>query len=175
MSEITFISNKTKKALQKYLIVSVIAFLSWILQISIASRFMVMDTSLNLFLLGTIYFGISMGPVTGSFFGILSSFFSTSILYDHTFYFSYPVIGFLAGIISKNLIADELLFFTALSLVFVFLLELLNGFQFSINKSVNFLERYLLILPGDLVLNIVLAPIYYIGINFFAKKLKLRL
>ncbi|OGI08640.1 MAG: hypothetical protein A3I68_00985 [Candidatus Melainabacteria bacterium RIFCSPLOWO2_02_FULL_35_15] len=174
MPEITFISNKTRKEPIKYFFIFVIAVITWVLQISVFSRFLYFDTMPNLMLLGSVFAGISFGPLTGTLFGIIASFLNANILYDHVFYISYPLAGLLAGILIKNLFSDELLFFILLCVLINFPVDFLNGWQYSFNNPINLIDRYLLVSLNGVVLNTLFAPFYYIIMKFITKKLNLR-
>lgn len=171
MPEITFISNKNKKEVLKYFFVLLIGVITWILQVAVFSRFLYFDTMPNLMLIGTVFTGISLGPVMGTLFGIISSFLNANILYDHIFYISYPLAGLIAGILIKNLFSDELLFFILLCILINFPVDLLNGWQSSLNNSVNFTGRYIIVSLNGIILNTLLAPFYYIFMKFVTRKL----
>ena len=173
MAEITFISNKTKKETYKYFFVIVSAVITWILQVSILSYFLFFDASPNLILLGSIYFGFKYGPLFGAVFGITASFFCSSNLYDHIFYFSYPIVGLFSGLLRKSVFSDELLFFMLLSFVLTPIIELSNGWQYSLNNSINTLERLSLISFTCAILNLIFSPPYYLLIRYITKKLNL--
>ena len=174
MLEITFISNKNRKESPKYFFVFLIAVITWVLQISIFSRFMYFDTVPNLTLLGSVFIGISFGPLMGTLFGIISSFLSANILYDHVFYISYPLLGLLGGILVKNLFSDELLFFILLCSLISFPVDFLNGWQYSFNNPINLIDRSLLVGLNGIALNTLFAPFYYITMKFVTKRLHLR-
>ena len=174
MAEITFLSNKTYKESSKYFFVIVFAVITWILQVSVLNHIQCFDTACNFMLLGVIYIGLILGPVYGVLFGIICSFFSASILYDHTFYFSYPLVGLFAGLLTKNLFSDELLFFIVLSFTLTFPYELLNGWQYSIKNPLNIQDRWLMVSLYGALINLVIAPFYYLIMNFFTKKSKIR-
>ena len=174
MAEITFISNKNKKEASKYFFIFLIAVITWVLQISIFSRFLYFDTMPNLILLGTVFTGISFGPIIGTLFGIVSSFLNASILYDHIFYISYPLSGLIAGILIKNLFSDELLFFILLCILVNFPIDLLNSWQYSFNNPVHILNRYLLVSFNGVVLNTLFAPFYYIIMKYVIRNLNIR-
>lgn len=174
MAEITFVSHKTRKETNKIFFVILFAVITWILQVSVFAYFLYFDATPNLMLLGSIYFGLITGPLGGTLFGINSSFFSSCILYDHVFYLSYPLIGFLSGLLTKNIFSDEMLFFILLSFFLSFPLELLNGWQYSLNNSVDIFDRFFLIAINGAILNLFLAPLYYYLMNYVTKKLKLR-
>lgn len=174
MTEVAFFSNKTRKELYTYFFISLTAITTWILQVSVFSRPFYFDTNPNLMLIGAIYLGLTFGPTKGTLFGIVSSFFIASILYDHTFYFSYPVIGLLAGLLSKNIFSDELLLFILLSCICTFPAELLNGWQYSLRNETDIFNRYLLIGFNGAILNLFFAPFFYFIMRFVTKKLKLR-
>ena len=171
MPEITFISNKNRKEASKYFFVFIIAVITWILQISIFSRFLYFDTMPNLMLLGSVFIGISFGPFWGTLFGIISSFFSASILYDHIFYISYPMAGLFAGVLVKNLFSDELLFFILLCILINFPVDFLNGWQFNLHNPINLMGRYFLVSLNGIVFNMLFAPFYYIFMKFVTGKL----
>ena len=173
MLEITFISNKNKKEAYKYFFVFIIAVITWILQIAVFSRFLYFDTMPNLMLLGTVFTGISLGPVMGTLFGIIGAFLNANILYDHIFYISYPLTGLVAGILIKNLFSDELLFFILLCVLINFPVDLLNGWQYSFNNPTNLIDRYLLVSLNGIVLNTLFAPFYYIIMKFITRRLNL--
>ena len=170
MPEITFISNKNKKEVSKYFFIFAIAVITWILQIAVFSKFLYFDTVPNLLLLGSVFIGISLGPVMGTLFGIISSFLSANILYDHVFYISYPLAGLLAGVLIKNLFSDELLFFILLCVLINFPVDFLNGWQYSLHNPVSIFDRYLLVSLNGVVLNTLFAPFYYIIMKFVTKK-----
>ena len=173
MSQLTFISNKTKKETYKYLFVVTLAIASWLLQVSIFSRFLFFDTSPNLMFLGCIYLGIRFGSPFGTIFGLIASFLCASTAYDHTFYFSYPLCGFVSGLLTKNVFLDELLFCIFLSIVLIPVLEFLNSWQYSFNYPINLLDRLILVTLYGIVINIIIAPIYYLTLRFITKKLNL--
>ena len=170
MAEITFISNKSRKESSKYFFIFLIAVITWVLQISIFSRFAYFDTIPNLMLLGSVFIGISFGPSMGTLSGIISSFLSANILYDHVFYISYPLAGLLAGVLVKNLFSDELLFFILLCILINFPVDFLNGWQYSFNNPGNFIDRYLLVSLNGVVLNALFAPFYYLMMKFVTKR-----
>ncbi|MBI2995479.1 MAG: hypothetical protein HYY52_02065 [Candidatus Melainabacteria bacterium] len=174
MSEITFFSHKIRKERSKYIFVFIFALFMWVTQVSVINKFLFLDTTLNLILLSNIYFGLIFGPYFGMFYGITSSFFISSILYDHTFLVSYPLIGLLAGLLKKNIFSDELLFYMILSFLFTLVLELLNGWQYGISNSFNLFERYFLISFNGALINLCIAPVFYIVINYITKKLNIR-
>lgn len=174
MSEITFLSNKTRKEVIKYFFVVLFAVITWLLQVSIFNQLIYFDITPSILLIGCVYFGLVFGPLAGALFGITSSFFLVSILYDHIFYFSYPLVGLLAGFLTKNLFSDELLFFTLLSFLFTLLLEALNGWQYSTINPTNVLDRYLFISFYSAVINLFLSPFFYLIMRFITNKLKLR-
>ena len=173
MAELTFLSNKTWKEYSKYFFLIVLAITTWILQTSIFNRFQYFNAAPDFMLLGVIYMGLMLGPTCGVLFGIISSFFTASVLYDHVFYFSYPLIGLFAGLLTKNLFSDELLLFIILSFILTFPLEFLNGWQYSIKNSLNIQERLLMVSFYGAITNLIVAPFYYLTMNFFAKRSKL--
>lgn len=170
MPEITFISNKNKKEASKYFFIFAIAVITWILQIAVCSKFLYFDTIPNLLLLGSVFIGISFGPLAGTLFGVISSFLSANILYDHVFYLSYPLVGLIAGVLIKNLFSDELLFFILLCVLINFPMDFLNGWQYSFNNSVHIFNRYLLVSVNGIVLNMLFAPFYYIIMKFVTRR-----
>ena len=170
MAEITFISNKNRKETTKYFFVFIIAVITWVLQISVFSRFLYFDTMPNLMLLGSVFIGVSFGPLAGTLFGIISSFLNANILYDHAFYISYPLVGLVTGILIKKIFSDELLFFILLCVVINFPVDLLNAWQYSFNNPINLIDRYLLVSLNGVVLNILFAPFYYLIMMFITKK-----
>ena len=174
MAEITFISNKTRKETSRYLFVIIFAVITWILQVSILNRIILFDTAPNLMLITTVFFGLIAGPLNGTISGIIISFLSASILYDHIFYFSYPLIGLCAGLLTKNLFSDELLFFILLTFLFAFPFELFNGWQYSLINPVNITHRIIEVGFGTAVLNLIISPFFYLIMNFITKKLGLR-
>ena len=174
MADITFVSNKTRKELVKYIFIITYAVSSWILQVSIFSRLLCFDTAPNLLLLGSIYAGLSYGPLMGALFGIVSSFLSSCILYDHIFYFSLPLIGLLAGLLTKNLFSDELLFFLLLSFLFTLPCESLNGWQYSLKNPTNIIERLLLVGLSSAILNVIFGLFCFWIMSYITKKLNLR-
>ncbi len=174
MAQVTFISNKNRKETTKYFFIFVIVVITWVLQISVFSRFLYFDTMPNLMLLGSVFIGVSFGSVTGTLFGIITSFLNANILYDHVFYISYPLAGLLSGVLMKNLFSDELLFFILLCVLINFPVDFLNGWQYSFNNPINLIDRYLLVSLNGVVLNTLFAPFYYIIMKFITKKLDLR-
>jgi len=172
MVEIRFLSNKTRKKAYTYIWLSVLAIISWLLQISVFSYTLVLDTTPSLIFFGCIFCGIKYGAKYGTFFGIISSFFSASILYDHIFMISYPVIGFASGIFSKNIFSDEIMSFAFLNLIFTPVIEALNGWQYSFNNEANILNRYLLVASIGTIINLFLSPVYYIILKFISQRLK---
>ena len=173
MTELTFISNKARKEVNKYLFVIALAVIIWVLQVSVISYFFVFDTTPSLFLLGSIYCGLSYGLLPGTIFGAVCSFFIASTLYDHTFYFSYPLTGLFSGLLIKNFFSYELLFYTLLSFVFTFIVELLNGMQYGLNSHLNIVKYVLDIsIPGS-VLNLILAVPFYFFMRLITKRLNL--
>ncbi len=174
MAELTFSTNKTRKESTKYIFISLISLLIWVLQISVFNRIQYFDTSPSLMLVGTIYAGLVLGPVYGVLFGILSSFLGASILYDHVFYFSYPLVGLLSGLLTKNLFSDELLFFIVLCFTITFLTEFLNGWQYSLKNPINIQNRLFMVSLYGGVVNLVISPFFYLIMNFFTKKLRIR-
>ena len=174
MREITLFSNKKQKETSRYIFVVLFAFISWLLQVSIFSNFLFFDAVPNLMLLGTIFLGIVSGPLFGTLYGIVCSFLSVSIFYDHVFYFSFPIIGLFAGLLVKNMFSDELLFFILLSFLLTFVFEYLNGWQYGFINQTNFFNRFFLAGFASSVLNLLFAPFYYWLMKFVTKKLKLR-
>ena len=174
MLEATFISNKTKKRLVKYSFVIVFAVITWILQLSLFSRFLIFDSSPNVIYLGTIFSGIVGGPLIGGFFGIISSFLSCSILHDHIFYVSYPLIGFAAGVLTKSNFADEFMLFIMASIAFVFVLEMLNGVQYSLKHDIDIVQRYILLSFSGVLINVFFAPFFYWFMKILTNKSKIR-
>ena len=174
MAEITFFSNKSRNETSRYFFVIIFSIITWILQVSVFSKPFCFDATPNLMLLGSIYIGLTFGPQAGTLYGITSSFLGASILYDHVFYFSYPLIGFLAGLLIKNIFSDEYLFFILLSFFLTFPLELINSWQYGFNNSINTFDRYLLVAFNGGILNLVSAPLFYSLIKFVTKKFKLR-
>ena len=174
MAEITFISNKTQKEINKYFFAIIFAVITWILQIAIFSRIFYFDASPSLLTISSIFFGLIFGPVIGTSYGIICSFLISSILYDHTFCFSYPVLGLISGTLAKNIFSDELLLFLLLSFLLTFPVEFLNGWQYSLVNPIKVLDRYLLISVFSALLNLLLAPFYYFAMNFITKKLNFR-
>lgn len=174
MAEITFLSNKTRKESSKYFFVIAFAVITWILQVSVLNRIQCFDTACNFMLLSVIYMGLILGPVYGVLFGIACSFLTASILYDHVFYFSYPLIGLFSGLLTKNLFSDELLFFIILSFTLIFPYELLNGWQYSIQNPLNIQDRLLMVSFYGALINLIISPFYYLTMNFITKKLDLR-
>ena len=173
MAEITFISNKTKKEVNKYLFVITTAVIIWLLQVSVISSFFVFDSTINFFLLGSIYSGAFLGMLPGTIFGVICSFFTASTLHDHIFYFSYPLIGLFCGLFTKNFFSDELLFYASFSFVLTFMAELLNGLQYSMNNQVNIIQHYLHVSLSGALLNLLFAPVFYFLMRLITKKLKL--
>lgn len=174
MNEVTFLSYKGRKETFKYLFVILFAVITWILQLGVFGNFFYFDTTPSLILLGIVYFGLIFGQTYGTIFGIICAFFSSSTLYDHMFCFSFPLIGFLAGFCTKNLFSDELLLFIILSFLFTLPLEYLNGWQFSLENSINITTHYLSVSLNGAILNLFFAPFYYILLQYITKKLKLR-
>ena len=174
MEEVTFLSHKARKELYKYSFVTIIAVITWILQVSIFSNFHILDANPNVILLGSIFFGLIFGPIAGAFYGIISSFFIASILYDHTFYLSFPIIGFTSGLITKNFFADELLFYLILCILFTLPMELFNGLQYSQIYEVDIFNRLYLISIAEMMLNAIIVPFYYFILNTLSKYLDFR-
>ncbi len=174
MAEITFVSNKTRKEAYRYLYIIIFAVITWALQISLFNRLQFFDISPNFIFLSCIFFGLIFGPTLGSVYGIVSSFLSASILFDHSFYFSYPLIGFIAGLLVKNIFSDELLLYILLSFILTMPFELLNGWQYGIKNQVNIFEIYFRIWLYSSVLNLGTSPLYYLLMNYITKKFKLR-
>ena len=174
MPEVTFLSNTMRKERINYLSVIIIAVITWILQVSIFNRILYFDTAPNFMLLGSIFLGLTEGIFVGSIFGIICSLFSASIFYDHSFYFSYPICGAVAGFLTKKLFSDELLFFILLTFILVFPFELLNGWQFSLKNPINIFARYTIVSFNGATLNLIISPIFYYIMNFVTKKLKMR-
>lgn len=173
MTELTFISNKTRKETNKIFFVVLFAVITWILQVSVLSYFIIFDSTPNLLFLGSIYFGLLGGPLYGTLFGIISSFFCTSLLHDHVFYFSYALTGLISGLLSKKLFSDELLFFIFLVLILTLPLELFNGWQYSFKNQVNIFNRWLLIGFTSTMINLFISPLYYLLMRFITNKLKI--
>ena len=174
MVEVEFISNKTKKEIAKITFALTLATLSWLIQVSILSRFSYFDITLNLFLLGTVFCTLRFGITAGVIFGACASFFSSSILYDHIFYISYPLIGLITGVITKSVFSDELLYYAILCFLLTFITEFLNGWQFSIINQTVFIPRYLQISISSGIIHLLISPIYYILIKFVTNKLNIR-
>ena len=173
MSEIVFISNKTRKEVFKYLFLFFVVIVSWVLQIAVFSRFEWLYTAPNLLLVGCIFFGLVFGVFYGSVFGIACAFLSSSILYDHVFYFSYILIGFLSGLLIKNIFLNEFVLFVLLSFLLSFPFEFLNGLQYTFMHPTSFLDRYLLIGTYSSFLNMLLSVFYYWILRFLIQKIKL--
>ncbi len=174
MPEITFISNKNQKRTLKYFLIFLIAVITWVLQVSIFSRFLYFDTIPNLLLLGSVFIGITFGPLMGTLFGIIVAFLNANIFYDHVFYVSYPFAGLIAGILIKNLFSDELLFFLLLCVLINFPVDLLNGWQYSLHNSVKIADRYLLVSLVGVIINGLFAPFYYLFMKFVTRNVNLR-
>ncbi len=174
MAEITFISNKTRKETSKYFFIFVFAVITWILQVAVFSRILYFDAMPNLLLISSIYLGIIFGPICGMFYGITASFLSSNISYDHVFYFSYPLAGLIAGLFTKNLFSDELLFFILLCFLFTFPFEFLNGWQYSLINPIKIMDRYLQIGFFSALLTLFLSLFYYLIMKFITKKLNFR-
>ena len=174
MEQVIFISNKTKKEILKYIFVLIAAVITWIFQLAVFSKFLYFDTTINLMLLGAIYFALSYGVLMGTFFGITASFLTSSILYDHVFYFSYPLIGIFAGLLTKKLFSDELLFFIVLAFLLTMPVEFLNGWQYSFHNPINITNRFILVCLAGTFLNLFFSPFYYWFMRFVTKKLNVR-
>ena len=174
MAEVTFISNKTRKEVNKCLIVALFAVFFWLIQVSVFSSLVFMDDSFNLLYLSTIYFGLRYGPFYGTLFGIFSSFLQANILFDHLFYFSYPLVGFLSGMLIKSIFSDEIILFILLSLALTFPVEMLNGIQYCIKNECNFFSKYFPVVINASINNLLLSPFYYIFMNYLLSKLKIK-
>lgn len=174
MAEVTFLSNKTRKEIQKLIFVFIFAVITWILQLSVVSQFAFFDTTINLMFLGTVLFGLIFGPAYGIASGMITSFLCSCILYNHIVYISYPFIGLVSGLLKKSLFSDELLLYIILTFLLAFPYEFLNGWQFSQISTFNFISRYLLVSFYLAIFNLILAPFFYLTMNFLIKKLKLR-
>jgi len=175
MLEITLFSNKTQNDTNKYLFVIIFAVITWILQITLINRLLFFDTAPNLILLSCVLLGLKLGPTLGAFFGIISSFLSSCILYDHVFYISYPFIGFLAGLLTKNLFSDELLFFSMLCFLLSIPFELLNGLQYGQKNLIVFTNRYILVSLTSSIINLCFSYVFYFITHIVTKKLNYRL
>lgn len=173
MAEITFISNKTRKDINKCLFACFISVILWILQTAILGRQFIFGSSPNLLLISSIFMGLTLGLIPGITFGIISSLLVSYTLYDHIFYFSYVIVSIIACIFTKNIFSSELFFFTLLSFLLTFPFEFLNGWQFSQNKSFNLIEEYILISSTEAILNMFFAPLFYLLMKFVTNKLKL--
>ena len=174
MTEITFISNKSKKETSQYFFLFVIAVITWVLQIAVFSRFVFFDVSLDLMLLATSFVGISFGLFPGFLFGIVCSLFSSCILFDHVFYFSYPLVGIISALLVKSLFSDEILFFVLLIATFSFLVEILNGLQYLKIFNLSSFLGYLFISFKSSILNTVISPFFFLGTKFIIKKINNR-
>ncbi len=171
MAEAFYFSNKTRNENIKYLFVFLFAVITWILQVSIFSRLTYFDSTSNLMFLGSILVGLIMGPLYGTIFGLISSFFSSSLLYDHVFYFSYPLIGFTSGLLMKNIFSEEIFFFILLSFFLTFPFELINLWQYDTIHNVKLFDRFLMISFNCSILNLLLSPIMYFTVKSIIKKL----
>ncbi len=174
MTDLTLFSNKKRKETPRYIFILAFAIISWILQVSVVSRFLVLDTFPNILLLSTIYLGLTFGVEFGVLSGIIFAFLNTSIVYDHMFYFPLPLIGLISGLLAKNLFSDELLFFIVLSFLLTLPFEYLTGFQRNLNSSINITDRFLMISTYSALLNLLIAPFFYLFMNLIAKNLKIR-
>ena len=173
MAEITFISNKTRKEINKHVFVIILAIITWVLQVSVISNLSFFDSTPNFFLLGAIYCGLSFGLLVGTTFGTICSFLITSSIYDHLFYFSYPLAGLFSGLLTKNFFSYELLFYTLLSFVLTFIVELLNGMQYGLNSHLNIAKYVLDISIPESALNLILAVPFYFFMRLITKRLNL--
>ncbi len=174
MVDLTLFGNKKRKETHRYIFIFCSALLIWVLQVSIFSRFIIFDSSPNILLLCTIYLGLTYGIQAGVIYGIVCSFLNVSVLYDHIFYFSLPLMGLLAGLLTRNLFSDELLFFILLCFFLTLPYEYLNGWQFSLDKSINLWDRYLMSSVYSAALNMLFSPFFYFMMNIVTKNLKLR-
>ncbi len=170
MAESFYFSNKDKNKSYKYIFVLVLAVITWVFQLSIFSRILYFDSTANLLLLGSIFCGLTLGPLPGITFGLISSFLCTSLLYDHVFYFSFPLIGLVSGIITKKIFSDELIFFLILSFLFTYPLELINAIQYNKQHLINIFDRLYYVGFNASVLNILLAPLFYWTCKFMIVK-----
>lgn len=174
MVETFYFSNKAKTQNLKYLFIFTFVVITWILQVSILNRFVYFDAAPNLLFLGAVFFGLVLGPLAGTIFGLIVSFFSCSIFYDHVFYFSYPLLGFISGLLIKNIFSDELLFYISLCFLLTFPYEFLNGWQYNFANHINISERYFMICFNSALLNLLLAPFFYFFVKFLIKRFKLK-
>ena len=170
---LTFINKKSQDEKIRFLFVFLIVFVSWVVQIAILGKYPVFDTVLNILYLGTIFFGITYGAKLGSFFGILASFFISTLLYDHIFYFSYPLIGLITGILRKNIFSDDSLFFLILVFILFFPFEFLNGWQYSLKNSFDFYQKYFSVAFYGSVTHLIFSLFYYFSIKYITKKINL--
>jgi LytS/YehU family sensor histidine kinase len=174
MSETFYFSNKSRNENVKYLFVFLLAVITWILQLSIFSRILYFDSASNLMLLGSVFCGLIFGPLAGTIFGLISSFFCSSLLYDHLFYFSYPLMGFISGLLIKNIFSDELVFFILLAFILTFPFELFNGIQYNNKHLINVFDRYLPVSFYSSILNILIAPFFYWFSKLLIKRFRIK-
>lgn len=174
MAETFYFSNKAKTENLKYLFIFIFVVITWILQVSVLNRFVYFDAAPSLLLLGSILFGLIFGPLAGTIFGLISSFFSCSVFYDHVFYISYPLLGFISGLLLKNIFSDELVFYILLCFLFTFPYEFLNGWQYNARNHINISERYLMICFNSALLNLILSPFFYLLVKILIKRFKLK-
>lgn len=174
MQEVTFLSNKARKELYKYSSITLIAVITWIFQVSVFSNILIYNTHPNIMFITTLFFGLIGGPVVGTYFGTISAFLSSTILYDHVFYFSYPLLGFISGLLIKNLFADELLFFLVMIVAFAVPMELINGLQYSFRHPMNIYEKAFYLGAIGALINTILGLFLYFLLSYISKKLHLR-
>lgn len=174
MEEFTFLSIKTKKEIYKFSIITLIAVITWIIQLSIFSRLIYSNTTPSLIYLVCILLGLRYGITIGTFFGIVSSFFIASCLYDQIYYLSFPIIGLISGLLKKYSFADEFLFFILLIVLLIFPLEALNGFQFGYKNSIDISSKIIGFGSYGIILNILAAPFVYLIFNQITKRIHIK-
>lgn len=174
MEILNYFSQKTKKEIYRYAIVILLAVIIWILQVSVLSNFCYFDITPNLMLLTTVFLGLTCGPYMGIVFGLFISFFVSSIIFDHVFFISYPIIGLLTGILAKYSFSDEMIYFTFLCILFIIPTEYLNGMQYHLLDKNSFIERLIHASSFSILINALIAPVIYFIFSFFTNKLNLR-
>ena len=174
MKELTFLNNKTKKELYKYTFAVLTAVITWLLQISMISNIQFFEVSPNLLLLACTFIGLIFGPVSGFITGLIISFLSAGIIYNHVFYLSYPLAGLLAAFILKNIFSSELLSYLILCFILSFPCELLNYFQYSSPEIKIGFGKITSILFISSLQNVISGLLFYFFMTFISKKLKLK-
>jgi uncharacterized membrane protein len=173
MKELTFLNNKTKKELYKYTFVALTTVITWLLQISIISNFQFFEVSPNLLLLACIFMGQVFGPVNGFITGLIISFLSAGVIYNHIFYLSYPLVGLLSAFILKNVFSYELFSYLILCFILSFPCELLNYLQYCPPEIKIGFGKIASILFISSLQNVISGLLFYFLMTFISKKLKL--